>query len=126
MESLLYFAAFLLVVVSFAHSYLGERFILSRLFKRDNLPKILGSDDFTKRTLRFAWHLTSVAWLGLASIIVALAQPELSEQLVGKIIAGTFALHFLMALFGSKGKHLSWILFGATTVLVLMGTQIAS
>ncbi len=61
MDSLLYLAAFLLMVVSFAHSYLGERFILSRLFKRDNLPKILGSDDFTKRTLRFAWHLTSVA-----------------------------------------------------------------
>lgn len=122
MESLLYIAAFLLVVLSFAHSYLGERFILSRLFKRDNLPKILGSDDFTKRTLRFAWHLTSVAWLGLAGIIVALAQPELSQQWVGQIIAMTFGLHFLMALIGSKGKHLSWVLFGATAVLVLLGT----
>ncbi|EGR3150125.1 hypothetical protein C4D02_RS22370 [Vibrio parahaemolyticus] len=123
MDSLLYLAAFLLMVVSFAHSYLGERFILSRLFKRDNLPKILGSDDFTKRTLRFAWHLTSVAWLGLAGIVVVLAQPEFSKQLVSQIIAITFGVHFLAALLGSKGKHLSWILFGAITVLVLVGTS---
>ncbi|MGF1720654.1 hypothetical protein L4D20_11510 [Vibrio kyushuensis] len=122
MAGILYLAAIFLVVVSFAHSYLGERFILSRLFKRDNLPKILGSDDFTKRTLRFAWHLTSVAWLGLAGIVIALAQPEISKHLVGQIIAATFGIHFLAALFGSKGKHLSWILFGATAIMVLVGT----
>ncbi|MCK6264712.1 hypothetical protein KP803_15640 [Vibrio sp. ZSDE26] len=124
MASILYLAAFMLVVVSFAHSYLGERFILSRLFKRNNLPKILGSVDFTKRTLRFAWHLTSVAWLGLAGIVVALAQPEFSKHLVGQIIAITFTTHFLVALLESKGKHLSWILFGAAAILVLVGTYI--
>ncbi|MCG9727714.1 hypothetical protein [Vibrio brasiliensis] len=121
MEFLLYLAAFLLVVVSFAHSYLGERFILSRLFERDNLPKLLGSDDFTKRTLRFAWHLTSVAWLGLAAIVIVLAQPELDKRLIGQIIAATFAIHFFTALIGSKGRHLSWILFGAVTLFLLIG-----
>ncbi|MEZ8826965.1 hypothetical protein AB6E04_21655 [Vibrio amylolyticus] len=69
---MLYLSAFLLVLVAFVHSILGERFILTRLFTRDNLPKLFGSDDFTKRTLRFAWHLTSVAWLGFACIVIAL------------------------------------------------------
>lgn len=120
MEFMLYLSAILLVIVSFAHSYLGERYILSRLFRRDNLPKLLGSDDFTKRTLRFAWHVTSVAWLGFAGIIVLLAQPELNKALVAQVIAVTFGIHFLVALLGSKGKHLSWVLFGAVCALVLI------
>lgn len=118
MDFLLYIAAFLLVFVSFIHSYLGERFILSRLFKRDNLPKLFGSDDFTKRTLRFAWHLTSIAWLGFAAIVVALAQPELSKSVIALIISITFALHFVLALIGSKAKHLSWVLFAVVSLLV--------
>jgi hypothetical protein len=60
-------AAVLAASVAVAHSYLGERYILVRLFKRQDLPKLFGSDWFTKRTLRFAWHITSVAWLGLAA-----------------------------------------------------------
>lgn len=118
MDVLLYVAAFLLVLVSFVHSFLGERFILSRLFKRDNLPKLFGSDDFTKRTLRFAWHLTSIAWLGFAAIVVALAQPELSKSLIALIISITFAVHFVLALIGSKAKHLSWVLFAVVSLLV--------
>lgn len=61
MVFMLYFASGLLVVLALAHSYLGERYILIRLFKRVNLHMLFGSDDFTKRTLRFAWHLTSIA-----------------------------------------------------------------
>ncbi|WP_028022916.1 hypothetical protein [Enterovibrio calviensis] len=123
MEFILCLAAFLLVVVAFAHSYLGERFILSRLFKRDNLPKLFGSDDFTKRTLRFAWHLTSVTWLGFAGIIVALAQPQLDKTFITSVISMTFAIHCVVAYLGSKGKHLSWILFGAVSVLVFVGMK---
>ena len=46
-------AAVLAVLLSLAHSYLGERYILMRLFRRDDLPKLLGGTDFTTRTLRF-------------------------------------------------------------------------
>jgi len=123
MEFLLYLSALLLVVVSLAHSYLGERYILTRLFRRDNLPKLFGSDDFTKRTLRFAWHVTSVAWLGFAGILVLLAQPSLNSALVAQVVAVTFGLHCLVALLGSKGKHLSWVLFGTVCVLVLIAGQ---
>lgn len=37
---------------------------LVRLFRRADLPHLFGSDLFTRRTLRLAWHLTSVARLG--------------------------------------------------------------
>ena len=54
MRTTLYVAAFLIVAVGIAHSYLGERYILIRLFRRENLPELFGSAGFTIRTLRFA------------------------------------------------------------------------
>ena len=53
-------AALLAVLLAVAHSSLGERFILIRLLRRQDLPRLFGSDRFTRGTLRFAWHLTSV------------------------------------------------------------------
>jgi len=61
MHIALYIAAFLAISVGISHSYLGERYILIRLFFRNDLPKLFGSSDFTMRTLRFAWHVTSVS-----------------------------------------------------------------
>lgn len=65
-----YWAAIVMIVaLGAAHSVLGERYILMRLFRRADLPHLFGSDDFTKRTLRFAWHLTTVAWSGMAAVV---------------------------------------------------------
>jgi hypothetical protein len=91
-------ALVLAVLLAAAHSYLGERYILVRLFRRADLPKLFGGTEFTTRTLRFAWHLTSVAWIGLA--------------------AATFATSGLAALVGSRGRHLAWIAFLAIAALV--------
>jgi len=38
------------VLVGVAHSVLGERYILIRLFKREGLPKLFGGTEFTTRT----------------------------------------------------------------------------
>ncbi|MCG7535167.1 hypothetical protein [Pseudoalteromonas sp. OOF1S-7] len=123
MAQLLYIAAALLMLVSLAHSYLGERYILTRLFKRNNLPHLFGSSDFTIRTLRFTWHLTSVAWLGFAALLIALAAPEFTHTHLLYITAVTFTLHSLIALFISKGKHWSWLLFALVSMLLLMCTM---
>ena len=123
MEASLYIAAVLILVVSVAHSYLGERYILIRLFRRDNLPKLFGSSKFTERTLRFAWHLTSVAWLGLAAVLVHMANPPLSMPLLGNLIGFVFFVHFAFALVGSRGKHLSWPLFLAIAILTVYATR---
>jgi hypothetical protein len=55
MTSALYVAAALMVGVGIAHSVLGERYILMRLFRRGELPRLFGGTEFTARTLRFAW-----------------------------------------------------------------------
>ena len=123
MQTALYFAAFLMVAVGIAHSYLGERYILIRLFRRENLPMLFGSPKFTIRTLRFAWHVTSVAWWGFAAVLVLLAHPPVRSSAVGLVIGCTFLAHFGIALAGSRGKHLSWPVFLAIGIIVIYATR---
>lgn len=117
MHLALYVAAALLVVISAAHSYLGEKYILVRLFRRNNLPKLFGGTEFTRLTLRFAWHITSLAWLGFAGILVLLAHPPAAPDHLGLVVGLTFLAHGLLAGVASKGKHLSWIVFLAVGIL---------
>ena len=113
-------AALLAVLLAAAHSYLGERYILTRLFRRGELPKLFGGTRFTQDTLRLAWHITSVLALGFAGLLVALAVPGGGEPRVqGWIIGAAFALSGLVALVGSRGRHLSWIVFFAIAALTL-------
>jgi hypothetical protein len=110
-------AALLLVAIAIAHSWLGERYILIRLFRRDNLPQLRGSDEFTKKTLRFAWHITSVAWLGFAAILVALSKNSLQPVSVTRIISATFLVSAAVSFVGGRGRHYSWIVFLAVGLL---------
>ena len=123
MQIWLYFVSLLLIVVVFAHSYLGERHILIRLFRREDLPKVMGSSEFTIRTLRFAWHITSVAWFGFAAIVFSLARPPLDSSTIGLIIGLTFLVHFAISLIGSRGKHLSWPIFLVIGIVVIYATR---
>jgi hypothetical protein len=108
---LLDLAAALVVALGLAHSWLGERYLLRRLFRRDDLPRLFGSADFTRRTLRFAWHVTSVAWLGLAAVLVVLARPPISASALGLAVGVAFLVQGVIALAGSRGWHLSWPVF---------------
>ena len=112
-------AAILAVLLAVAHSYLGERYILIPLFRRGDLPKLFGGTRFTQDTLRLAWHITSVAALGFAVLLVALALPGGVEPRVHRwVIGATFAVSGLVALVGSKGRHLSWIVFFSIAALI--------
>ena len=121
MNILLLMAALLVLLVSVAHSYLGERYILTRLFRRADLPKLFGSDEFTRATLRFAWHITSLAWLGLGSVILVIGSVGPQAPMLAAIVSGTFAATGLVALVASRGRHLSWVVFFAIAALVWSG-----
>lgn len=118
MDLLYNLAAGLLIGIAFIHSFLGEKYILTRLFRKTTLPHLFGSDDFTKRTLRFAWHLTSIAWIGFAFILISLT--ELDSVMIARIIAVTFACHGILVLLMSKGKHLSWLVFFTVAMLAFI------
>ncbi|MED5621393.1 hypothetical protein [Ideonella sp. BN130291] len=123
MELALYLAAAATLAIGIAHSYMGERYLLMRLFRREDLPKLFGSTDYTRRTLRFAWHVTTVAWWGFGALLVLLAHPPVSAQAVGMVIGAVFLLHFAIALFGSRGRHYSWVAFLVIGVLATWATR---
>jgi hypothetical protein len=116
-------AAGLASVLALAHSYLGERYILMRLFRRGGLPTLFGGTEFTGRTLRFAWHLTSIAWLSLAAILVKINSHVPSRAELGLLLAWTFGVSGVVAFVGSRGRHLSWVVFLAITTLAWLGSR---
>lgn len=118
-------AACLTIGLGIFHSVLGERYILVRLFRRPQLPKLFGSDVFTRRTLRFAWHLTTLAWFGLAAILWTLAGSPSAPgaRTVLEIVAATALASALAAAIGSRGRHLAWVVFLAISLLVFWSTR---
>ena len=116
---MLQLAALLIVGLGLAHSVLGERYILARLFRRSNLRKIFGSANFTVQTLRFAWHITTVAWFGLAALLFTASQGELNSHSALKIIGYTAFASGFLPLVITRGRHLSWLVMFAVGGLAL-------
>lgn len=111
-------AALLAIGIGLVHSYLGEKYILMRLF-RQPLPKLFGDDHFTKQTIRFVWHILSITWFGFAAALVMLNSPDVSRSGLLMVVGITFGVTGLVALIASRGRHLSWIVFGAISALCL-------
>jgi len=119
-------AAGLVLAVAAAHSYLGERYILIRLLRRPDLPRLFGSDVFTRRTLRLAWHLTTVVWCGVAAVLVVAASASrmpVSLRDLGLILTVTCLASAAVSLIISRGRHLSWVAFLAIAALCWWGTR---
>jgi hypothetical protein len=117
---MLLLASILMFLTGAAHSYLGERYILIRLFQREGLPKLLGGTSFTTGTLRFAWHLTTVAWWGFAYLTLMAAYGSISRDEVLSVIAVVTLVSAAFPIYFTRGKHLSWLVFLLVGVLALM------
>ena len=115
---MLYTAAFLICATGLAHSVLGERHLLVRLFKQENLPKLLGATSFTVGTLRFAWYLTTVAWWGFAYLLVLAEQDKLNRLTALQVVSAVAVISGSLPLFFTRGKHLSWIAFFLVAALI--------
>ncbi|MBP3983849.1 hypothetical protein J5837_05350 [Pseudoxanthomonas helianthi] len=115
----LHAAALLIFLLGLAHSVLGERFILVRLFRRDNLPKLFGGTEFTARTLRFAWHITTVAWWGIAVLLWTAASGNPTRTSVLTVLGYTLVLSGILPLALTRGRHLSWLVLFLSGGLVL-------
>ena len=113
--SSLHVAAALAFLLGLAHSVLGERFILVRLFRRPDLPQLFGGTEFTTRTLRFAWHITTIAWWGMAALLWVAGSGDLTEQTTLTVLGCSFVVAGLLPLVMTRGRHLSWL------VLFLVG-----
>jgi hypothetical protein len=110
-------------MIGLAHSVLGERLLLGPLFRHGDLPKLLGSGSFARRTLRFAWHLTTVLLAAIGAIVMALSTASLDPQAMWilRVLAVTFAACSLVSLIGARAKHFSWWVFLIIAALLWLG-----
>lgn len=95
-----YVTFFVLLAIALLHSGLGEQAILRPLFARPwelDIPRAPA-----EKILRFAWHLTSIAWVGLAFVAVG-------ASALG-VVAGVCLLSAVVILLMLRG-HLAWPLF---------------
>lgn len=110
-------AAVLMFVLGAAHSLLGERYLLIRLFRRSDLPRLFGGTAFTTRTLRFAWHLTTVLMWGLAALLWQLGEGVSEPRALARTLAVTLFAAALLPLAITRGRHLSWLVLLAAAGL---------
>jgi hypothetical protein len=123
MPSLYFVAAGLCFAIGLAHSVLGERYILIRLFRRSDLPKLFGGTEFTVRTLRFAWHLTTIAWWGAAGLFCYMARDRLTSGAAAGVLAVVFLTSAVVTLVASRGRHFAWPIFLTIGLIALLGAQ---
>ncbi|RMF57234.1 MAG: hypothetical protein D6748_11625 [Calditrichaeota bacterium] len=115
-------AAILSLLMGITHSIMGEKYFLAYLFMREHLEEV-GNEVYVNRTTRIAWHLTSIAWMGVAIILFVLAHHH--ENPMVPILASVIALVFLgsalLSAIGSRGRHLLWIVFLIISLLTWLG-----
>ncbi len=107
-----------------AHSFLGEKLLLGPLFHRSDLPKLLGSRTFARRTLRFAWHLTTALLAGVGLTLIALSFSQIEPQTIWilRVLSMIFVACSAISVVGARGKHFSWYVF----LLIAAGVWLGS
>ncbi len=119
MSSVFLFAAALTTLITaFTHSYFGEQRLIGPL---------VGSNDgvmsrlLAKQVIRFAWHLTSLLWIGQALLLLRAAiDPTFLDV---ALIGGIGVLHVAVGLFDAvvtHGKHIGWPMLTAIGVFALL------
>lgn len=127
MNAFFLIAAFLSYFVALAHSlrgeWVGKRTLVRaitelRLFDEDQ------KDEMSKRVLRVAWHVTSITWLGIGSILFYFAFADINSTIVvaARIISVAFFGSFIFSVVTVRGKHPSWVFFLLISVFTWLGS----
>jgi hypothetical protein len=111
-----------MTVLAALHSYAGEILLLQKLLQGNDLPALNGSVSYTRVILRWAWHLTSLAWLGFAAFFLGLTQMiSYERQILVLILAGILGLSGVIVFIVTRGRHPAWIFFLVATLCAWMG-----
>jgi len=105
-DGLLLMAALLLIITSAVHSVVGERRLIGPvLAHHDGILK----SPLARFILRFAWHITSVAWLVIALVLLALVLDPTSVRWWASAGTGaTFTAIGAFTAISSRGRHIGW------------------
>lgn len=114
-------AALLTLAIGLAHSWIGERRLIGPLLAPEHRHGLL-THPFARQVLRMAWHVTTLAWWGIAAVLAILALGPITGQ--GRLVLLAIGLMFLvsglLSLVAGRGRHLSWPVFLAIAGLSLI------
>lgn len=116
-------AAIITAATAIVHSVLGERLVLRKILQQP-LPTLVGSEFLMRRTLRLAWHATTLAWLCIALVLINYARGPLDSAAVFTLhsVAVTFLISSVLSLLLAHGKHFSWAAFALIAALIWWGS----
>jgi hypothetical protein len=109
-------AGVLAALLAVTHSWLGEKWIIQPVLTIENMPPLFGSRRGMKKILRFAWHLTSVFFIGMGALLWHYSRVA-PDRMVLAAIAVTYLVSAIMTLVVSHGRHYAWIVFLTIGVL---------
>lgn len=119
-------ASITVLATALSHSVLGEWLIFRHVARFDNIPSIFGSEEWTRRTLRFVWHLEALLSGGIALILwqyAHLGALGAQDRVVVRTIAGTLLACSVLTLAISRGRHPAWFAFLVAAVFSWIGTR---
>lgn len=115
MNSYLLIAAVLAFVIGALHSLLGERYVMRRVIT-DSMPPLAGSPIFMRRTVWFAWHLTTLLFWGFAAMLLNMSVGTGALFTARAIVAWTFVACAILSVVVTRARHFSWFVFAAIAV----------
>ena len=119
-------AAGLSALIALAHSVLGEQRIFRHLRRAGHIVPTEGGSllrEFQVRILWATWHGLSVMGLGLAAVLLWLAQPAAQAASAGRVegcIATALAVTGVLVLVSNRGRHPAWLALFAAAALVAL------
>ena len=119
-------AAGLSALIALAHSVLGEQRIFRPLRRAGRIVPTEGGSllrEFHVRILWATWHGLSVMGLGLAAVLLWLAQPAAQAASAGQVewcIATALAVTGVLVLVSNRGRHPAWLALFAAAALVAL------
>jgi hypothetical protein len=119
-------AALLVLGSALAHSLLGEKVVLRRVYRHAHdtggQNRRAADDPLTRQTIRLAWHSLTIALLGFAALLVQAGLSGLPHgngwDVALKAISLTFGALSLLSLVIAKGRHIGWMWFLATAIAI--------
>jgi hypothetical protein len=126
MQTNLFCAALVLLMVGTIHSILGE-WLIFRHLRTGGMVPAAAAPPLRERHVRIlwaSWHIVSVLGWAFAAVLLRMAfpsEPQILQVFVQNAIVISLALSALLVLAGTRGRHPGWIGLLAAAVLVAVG-----
>jgi hypothetical protein len=103
-------AGVLAVLLGVTHSWIGERLIVQPVLAAEDFPKLRGSRRGMAKIVRFAWHLTSVYFVAMGTLLLYYSRNP-KDATVLTVVAVTYFISAVVTLGASRGRHYAWPIF---------------